>query len=179
MALAGGDVAKIKMYLANYKKKYAKAVSDGEVDDQSSERMSAAIYRYLCLAALREGDTFMWSWLTQQWNLMCRGVNVADLRLEHLSVDQDAFIEEFKITKSGQGGEQTHPKHVYACPLTPSVCAITSIAMYFMRNRHRIPGDTKLYQGKNYIHTYAGAHTHTGGGGTQRHVINSISHECL
>ena len=130
--------------LGNYKKKHAKARQDGEVTESAAGAMSAAAYRTLCHYAIGQGNTFMWSWLTQQWNLMSRSINVAGLLLNQVGVEGDAFTETFIVTKTGQGGEGEHMKHIYANPLSPEVCPFLSLALHLMQTSERLPNDPHL-----------------------------------
>ena len=137
----------MKVFLANYKKKFATAKQKGEVTEQASEKLSSGVYRFLSLQAIKDGNSFLWAWLTMQWNLMCRSINVQTILLEHFNVDGDAFTEKFFKTKSGQGGEQSYGKHVYANPLTPEICPILSFAVHAMATAVRPKDDRHFFQG--------------------------------
>jgi len=123
-------VPKMKMFLDSYRKKYAAAKQRGEVADQSSDPITFEMFKFMCRAALSDGDVFLWCWLVWQWQLMCRSVNVETLVLDLFGVSEDAMTAQFAVTKTGQSGEKAHLKHVYANPLEPTVCAVTALAVY-------------------------------------------------
>lgn len=137
------------MFLANYRKRYATAKQDGEVNEQSADMMPVGVYRFLCDKAVAEGNSFLWTWLVTQWSLMCRSINVNGLLMEHIGVSGDAFTMRFPKTKCGQGGEQEHVKHVYANPLNPAVCPFLTFGVHCMRTADRHLGNTLLFQGKD------------------------------
>lgn len=74
----------MKQFLGNYKKRYASAKQSGDVDEHASEMMSESVFRFLCRIAIKNGNSFMWSWLVLQWNLMCRSINIESLLIGKL-----------------------------------------------------------------------------------------------
>lgn len=147
-ALPSGFLKAIRRYLAAYKKRFAHALQNGEVDSHASDPMTPRHFRYICQRALEDGNSFVWSWLVLQWNLMCRGKNIATLNLDLLGAEEDALIFQFVVTKAGQGGEFKMKKHCYANPLDPSVCIATALAVYLSLHPRR-GGSHLLFEGQS------------------------------
>lgn len=74
---------------------------------------------------------FAWSWMTLEWNLMCRSVNVEELHYCHISVFMDSFKIIFHKTKSNQSGDgPANEKHIFANPYRPESCCVLALAVY-------------------------------------------------
>ena len=81
------------------------AKENGEVTESAAASMSEEAYNLLCKHAVTAGSAFRWAWLTLQWNLGCRSVNVAKVLLNHMGVEGDAVTISFARTKSDLAGD--------------------------------------------------------------------------
>ncbi len=90
------------------------------------------------------------------WNLMARSANVTKICLEHFNWKDDAMTILFCTTKTDQGGDRTHPRHVYANPLKPEICAVLALGVHLLLNEFQ-PDDVKLFGGgSQYSHFSVG-----------------------
>ena len=150
---------KIKQLLGNHKKLCAEAKENGEVSEEAAASMSKGVYELLAGDAVAAGSAFRWSWLTCQWNLGCRSVNVEKILLDHMGVEGDAITISFARTKSDLGGDVRHLKHVCANPLDPKTCAVLSPGVQLMataasRNENGTSPASRLCQGKTQAHRF-------------------------
>ena len=83
------------------------------------------LYLELVEALLTSGEeTFCHTFAVCSWVLMCRVINIAELRGAHFTWENDSVV-------IAQEGERTDPKHCYANPFNPSACVVTALAIYF------------------------------------------------
>jgi hypothetical protein len=66
------------------------------------------------------------------WNLMARSGNVTKICFEHFDWKDDAMTILFCTTKTDQGGDRAHPRHIYANPFKPEICPILALGIYLM-----------------------------------------------
>jgi len=121
--------------------------------------MSEEAYNMLCKHAVTAGSAFRWAWLTLQWNLGCRSVNVAKVLLTHMGVEGDAITISFARTKSDLAGDIRHLKHVYCNPHCPQKCSVLALAVLMMstatnRGSNGAEPASRLFQGKNQAHRF-------------------------
>ena len=121
--------------------------------------MGKGAYELLARTAVKAGSAFNWSWLTLQWNLGCRSVNIEKILLDHCGVIEDAMTITFARTKSDLGGDIRHLKHVYANPGNPSICSVLALAVQLMatasdRTENGKMPASRLYQGKTQAHRF-------------------------
>lgn len=112
--------------------------------------LSFQAYEALAMAFLKSGaleDVFAHSFLSLQWNLMCRSASTAAICYSHVTWRNDALGVVFPKMKNDQSGERPRePRHIYANPVIPSVCPILSLGIYFacfpiISSRKIFPGD--------------------------------------
>lgn len=90
------------------------------------------LYQWVCNKMLHSGETFAHAYACLTWNLMCRTNNTQDIAFCNLVACHDSLGVSFAVTKNDQEGINAHEiKHVYANPLMPAICPVTSLAMYF------------------------------------------------
>jgi hypothetical protein len=100
--------------------------------------MSLALYRFLNVALLNQSlpdsnNVFCHLMLTLSWNLMCRVSNASSICLSHLKWVDDALCVYFAHQKNDRAGEHPRdPRHIYANPVHPEICAILALGMYLM-----------------------------------------------
>ena len=62
---------------------------------------------------------------------MCRSKSTETVRLDHLSLEEDAIGVTFFKTKSDQEGKKTiAPRHCYSNPMKPTTCVFLALALY-------------------------------------------------
>ena len=135
------------------------AKENGEVTEQAAASMSEEAYNLLCKHAVTAGSAFRWAWLTLQWNLGCRSVNVAKVLLSHMGVEGDAITISFARTKSDLAGDIRHLKHVYCNPHCPQKCSVLALAVLLMstatnRGSNGAEPASRLFQGKTQAHRF-------------------------
>jgi hypothetical protein len=81
------------------------------------------------------------------WNTMSRAKNTATVSLTHLDWSSDALLVYICQAKNDQEGDKgEHPKHIFANPVFPEICAILSLGLFLSLVQH---GNTKLFEGEN------------------------------
>jgi hypothetical protein len=80
------------------------------------------------------------------WNLMSRSKNVTNICLTHFDWRDDALTILFCQTKTDQGGDRAHPRHVYANPFKPEICPILGLGVFFLLTEWK-EGDVALFGG--------------------------------
>jgi len=77
---------------------------------------------------------FAHCFLTITWNLMCRSKNTVLIHRKHISWQDDCLTVLFGHTKTDTTGETSasRDRHVYANPLLPEICCVTSLARYLV-----------------------------------------------
>jgi hypothetical protein len=124
--------------------------------DESKRPMSVALLKKVCCWLLENGtpdSTMAHAYLLLTWNLCCRSNNTAHLKMADInwSLCFDSFCVFFSHSKTDQTGtESRYPRHIYANPVSPEVCPLLSLAMYFSTNFNTTEvGDcTMLFPGK-------------------------------
>jgi hypothetical protein len=145
-------------FIKGYKKAIAQKKESGVMDmSEGKSSLSFIGYRSICeymmkihpvgrLWTWQEG-LFSWLYMVLTWNLMCRSYNSAHLMLQHFDWRNDCLLIRFAKTKSDSTGEGiSNEKHVYANPLTPSICPVLALAV-FVWSTPRAVGDMKLFCG--------------------------------
>ncbi|KAG9401806.1 hypothetical protein AC1031_021973 [Aphanomyces cochlioides] len=114
----------------------------GGPKDSGKDPLPYSLYQALCRAALkRQDNAFAHFFLTTQWNLMCRSESVQTLCTEHLSSQDDSIgCVMYKSKTNQEGSGPIDPRHMYANPLNPSICWITSLAIYLACRPTQSPG---------------------------------------
>jgi hypothetical protein len=133
-----------------FKKEWAKLDRDGirVVGEEGKAPFSFSIYRLVMMCAFKS-NPFAHLFGLLCWNLMARGDNVEDINLNNLGWNEDALTIRFGHAKNDQTGEKsisTEVRHVYANPITPSICPILSLAV-FLSCCFSAPSD-RLFIGK-------------------------------
>ena len=77
----------MKAYLDNMKKEKTKAKGKRQLEENEANPIGFGLYEQLCKWAVGSGTTvgiFIWAFLTTQWNIMGRTVNVDPLGFHNL-----------------------------------------------------------------------------------------------
>jgi len=127
------------------------AVHSGE----GKAAMSIALYKAICGWFLDYGTSdglFAHCFLTLTWNLACRSNNTSLIKFKDIvwSSCFDSFQVYFQHSKTDQlGDEAKYPRHIYANPVSPSVCPILSLTLYLSACFNcPVAEDSKLFPGK-------------------------------
>ncbi|KAH9150902.1 hypothetical protein AeRB84_006361, partial [Aphanomyces euteiches] len=119
-------------FTKGYKKRVAQLKEEGEIAMvEGKTPMSKEGYVYLGEKAVRqdvkvEQYSGMHCFLLLSWNLMARAVSVASVRYDHITWEGDAMVIKFGRMKNDQEGKLCYPKHVFANPKQPAICAVLS-----------------------------------------------------
>ena len=90
--LSSEYIGRMRQFLENYKKEYARAKQDGNVDENAADAIPFSLYRLLLKWALDEGNIFVWVWSILQWNLMGRSISIDPLAFHNISLGEDNII---------------------------------------------------------------------------------------
>ena len=82
------------------------------------------------MSAARD-SAFLHAFLLLSWNLMSRASTTSSVRMAHVKWENDSLIIHVARHKSDQEGQRTDPKHLYANPVQPYLCVLTSLAVYW------------------------------------------------
>jgi hypothetical protein len=89
------------------------------------------------------------------WNLMCRASNTVKIFLHHMDWTQDALCIMFANQKNDQLGEKPKdPRHIYANPLSPEICPILSLGLYFLTHPFSEDLSQPLFSGTKQYDRY-------------------------
>jgi hypothetical protein len=137
---------KSPLSFSNYKMLAQKIIKFAPPNNATVETKTAYEYNY-------NQNIFAWAYLVLQWNLMARANNVARIMLEHISWSEDSLVIALPKTKTEQEGANDYPRHIYANPYDPCICAILSLAVnIFSRNFNCIDENYNfncLFEGTN------------------------------
>ena len=73
-------------YLKALSKKVTKAKERGETDENEADPIPLGLYAHINKWAVDEGNCFVWSWTTLQWNIIGRCANVETLAFHNIKV---------------------------------------------------------------------------------------------
>ena len=79
--------SEMKAYLDNMKKEKTKAKGKSQLDENEADAIGFGLYEQLCQWAVEAGTLvgiFIWAFITTQWNVMGRTVNVDPLGFHNL-----------------------------------------------------------------------------------------------
>jgi len=111
-----------------------------------NEPLPFEVYRAICTWLLEDGGThciFAHCFLTMTWNLMRRSrKNTVNIRLEHISWENDSMTVQFAHTKTDQVAKLAKFKrHIFANPAMPEICAVLAFGRFHLA----FPGKTEGY----------------------------------
>ncbi|KAF0737562.1 hypothetical protein Ae201684_006717 [Aphanomyces euteiches] len=139
-------------FTKGYKKRVAQLKEEGEIAMvEGKTPMSKEGYVYLGEKAVRqdvkvEQYSGMHCFLLLSWNLMARALSVASVRYDHITWEGDAMVIKFGRMKNDQEGKLCYPKHVFANPKQPAICAVLSLGvLVFTRGSHRSDSSTLVF----------------------------------
>jgi hypothetical protein len=102
------------------------------------EPLDFPFFRFIALNMLKQaGADFVFGHtiLVLTWNLICRVSNGAGIHFNHMEWRNDALAIYFVHQKNDQSGERPRdPRHIYANPITPEICPILTLGIYFACN---------------------------------------------
>lgn len=140
----------MKAFLDNLKIEKTKAKGKSQLDENEADPIGFGLYEQLCKWAVESGTLvgiFVWAFMTTQWNIMGRTVNVDPLGFHNMRKSQhDSIIFQYDSNKMDKKGEKVSPKNCYANPKRPFVCIFLAIGCYLsiFQNRFKRASD-KLF----------------------------------
>jgi hypothetical protein len=116
------------------KRTNAQAVAQGKRDIKvGKEELTLEMYRSLCTELLKRSMPFGHLATVLSWNLMARVGNVMDILLKHIDWKGDHMRVYFAHLKTDQEGNTAkHPRAVYANPLSPGICPVLAMGLFFV-----------------------------------------------
>ena len=117
-------------YLSAYKKKFASAKKQGNVDGYSTDPIPIAVYRLLLQRSIETNNIFSWIWTLLQWNCMARSASIDCLCFHNFSLGQDSIVIKYDETKADKAGEKLSEKNVYSNPLDWRMCTWLAFGVY-------------------------------------------------
>ncbi|KAH9099840.1 hypothetical protein Ae201684P_018849 [Aphanomyces euteiches] len=94
---------------------------------------------------------FARTFLVIAWNLMCCASNAFASRHSHMEWSNDSLCIYFAHMKNDQGGERPRdPRHIYANPLSPEICPILPLSIYWATFQFVDSVDLLFPGGKQY-----------------------------
>jgi hypothetical protein len=133
-------------YMASYKKDYAAAKKDGNVDENEADAISSALFQVLMKWAVEEGNVFVWCFALLMWNLMARSINVDCIALHSIKRGiLDSITFKYDETKMDKTGEFVQEKHCYSNPYNPFVCIFTALGCYLSIYSETLEKTEKLF----------------------------------
>ena len=117
-------------YLGAYKKKFASAKKQGNVDAFSTDPIPITVYRLLLQWSVESNNIFSWLWTLLQWNCMARSASIDCLCFHNFSLGQDSIIIKYDESKADKAGEKLSEKNLYANPLEWTMCSWLAFGIY-------------------------------------------------
>ena len=117
-------------YLGAYKKKFASAKKQGNVDAFSTDPIPIAVYRLLLQWSVETNNIFSWLWTLLQWNCMARSASIDCLCFHNFSLGQDSIIIKYDESKADKAGEKLSEKNLYSNPLEWTMCSWLAFGIY-------------------------------------------------
>jgi hypothetical protein len=145
-------VRALEAYYIGLSKMDARSKSNGVTEiRQGKDPMPFDFYVFLAKLFLKRGGSESISAhtiLTLSWNLMSRISNTSKICYSHLDWQQDSLAVYFGIMKNDQLAERPKdPRHVFANPFEPSICAVLSLGIYLLCSS--VDGDNHLFKGQD------------------------------
>ena len=141
----------MKAYLDNLKKEKSKAKANSQLDENDADPIGIQLYEQLCKWAVKSGTIigiFVWAFLTTQWNVMGRTVDVDPLGFHNLRKGQhDSIIFKYDSNKADKKGEKVTPKNCYSNPARPFISLFLALGCYLCINQNKFKRNSdKLFQ---------------------------------
>ena len=120
---------------------------------EGEDPMPFALYKRLCAKMMADGSKdaiFSHTFITLNWNLVCRSKNKVFIHTNHISWDHDDLCIQFAHMKTYMAGDGAKQKwHIYANPLCLPIYALTALAKYLAVFQSKADGmlfDNNSYQ---------------------------------
>ncbi|RHX99652.1 hypothetical protein DYB36_013962 [Aphanomyces astaci] len=128
--------SKLKTIFTGMQRLTATDAQSSSVKDSGKRRLGFSMYESLCSKSLAAVDSgFVHLFLVISWNLMARSKSTETIQLDHISFEEDAVGITYCKSKTDQAGtKRRDPRHVYANPSSPAVCAFLAFGNYFACN---------------------------------------------
>ena len=137
---------KVDAFLKAYRKQFAAAKKEGQVDEKEADAISSSLFRLICQWAIDDGNVKLWTFGLMQWNLMARSSNIDGLAFHNIRRGvSDSISISFDYTKADQVGENITEKNVYANPFQPQFCPWLALAIYIASKVDQFEQTEKLF----------------------------------
>ena len=85
---------------------------------------------------LMESNILCWTMLLLQWHLVCRGIDLEKINLNHISWEGDMLIIYFTHGKRDQQRKKLRKTRIKANHEMPHICCVTALTVYLMTRAH-------------------------------------------
>lgn len=126
-----------------------KRVNEGW-ESKATEDLPWDVYEAIA-KELMQTDIICWTMLLLQWNLVCRGVDLEKINLNHISWEKDMLVIMFTHGKRDGTRKKLRKTRIKANPNKPYVCAVTALTVYLMTRAH---DGNNLFEGGAVIKYY-------------------------
>lgn len=120
----------MEIYLGAYKKKFAHAKKQGNVEEYSTDPIPLPVYRFLLRRSIETNNVFAWTWTLLQWNCMARSASIDCLAFHNFSLGLDSIVIKYDESKADKAGEKLSEKNVYANPFDWTMCTWLALGIY-------------------------------------------------
>ena len=143
----------LKTHFKGLKRDIAQRTANGDVRIKTGkDPLSIDTYQFLVTKLLRGNKLntiFARTYMIIAWNLMCRSSNAFSIRYEHIEWSNDALCIYFAHMKNDQAGDRPRdPRHIYANPITPALCPILALGIYWSCSQFDLTTN-QLFPGAN------------------------------
>ena len=129
-----------------YKKEFADAAKDGNVDSREADPINSNLFMLICQWALGDMNIFVWVYSLLMWHNMARSISISTLGLHNIKRGSSDSIEiKYDLSKADQSGEFVQTKNCYANPTSPHLCLYLALGVYLSLNSESFASTEKLF----------------------------------
>ena len=132
-------------YLNAYKKKWAQAKKQGNVEEHSTDPIPLPVYRFLLRRSIQTNNVFAWTWTLLQWNCMARSASIDSLGFHNFSLGLDSLVVKYDDSKADKAGEKLSEKNLYANPLDWTMCTWLGLGVFCCINKGNLSVNERLF----------------------------------
>jgi hypothetical protein len=140
-------------HFCGLKRTVTAAISSGDGEIRvGKDPLPFDLYRFMAMEMLKSNErdsSFARCFLILSWNLMARSSNTFSVAYNHMEWKSDSLCIYFAHMKNDQTGDRPRdPRHIYANSVSPEICPILAIALYWIS--YGFDADTgRLFPGSN------------------------------
>jgi hypothetical protein len=136
----------IDKFLGGLKKEYVAEKKKGNVDENSADPITLALFKLLLQWALDCNNIFVWFWTLSQWAFMARSASIDPLRLDNFRLGPDSIIGKYDDSKSDKAAERLSEKNLYSNPTKFQWCWWTGFGVWVaLRGEDAFKDDCHLF----------------------------------